>query len=227
MNRQFYVNKYENEIKELQFMLIKEAESIKKIKELHDIEFVQAQNKKYEEKKKDKENKINDLRHKLEELEQGNLDEYIKKEMNDNKTEKREKEKLKIEKQKEINKIKKEQSSISNNFYQTGKKSDQENRKNKKDIFKSWVYYNKCLNTIPEYMLRNLKEMPNNKGYIWKGIYLFGELEREKDKNTIIFDKKKNILIIHEWNKYEYLIYHKKGKEKKELQSRTLRKIAI
>ena len=227
MNRQYYINKYENEIKELEFILLKEAESLKKIKELNDIEFVEAQVNKYEEKKKEKEDKIKDLRHKLEEIKEGNLDEHIRKEMNDNKTEKREKEKIKEEKQREINKIKKEKSNLSNKFYQNSKKSDQENRRSKKEIYKNWNYYNKCLNTIPEYMLRNLKEMPNNKGYIWKGIYLFGELEKEKNKNTVIFDKKKNILIIHEWNNYEYLIYHKKGKDKKELQSRTIRKIAI
>jgi len=53
-------------------------------------------------------------------------------------------------------------------------------------------------------MSRNLKEMPNNKGYSWRGITFYGECPEERGEPTIVFEKKHENLIIHQYNKGIY-----------------------
>ena len=54
--------------------------------------------------------------------------------------------------------------------------------------------------------------MPSNKGYIWRGVYYYGELPSES-KNGIMFEKcKNNIMKIHECINDEINIYEKVGK---------------
>ncbi len=90
---------------------------------------------------------------------------------------------------------------------------------------RDYYYYLKLCNSLPSYMERNLSSMPNNKGYIFRGMWFLGEKRAERGKNTILFEKKRGgIMYIHEISKTEHSIYEKKGKEKKRLISRTLRK---
>ena len=74
-------------------------------------------------------------------------------------------------------------------------------------------------------MRKNLSEMPNNKGYIWRGCYMYGDLPEQKNQPVIIFDKcKNNIMKIIDTTEYDQHIYEKHGKEKKYLLSRSIRK---
>jgi len=76
-------------------------------------------------------------------------------------------------------------------------------------------YIRNC-NKIPDYMIRKLASMPNNKGYIWRGIWLLGHRKEERDEPTIMFERRgKDILHIHEYDNYQHRIYEKKGKAKK------------
>ena len=63
---------------------------------------------------------------------------------------------------------------------------------------------------LPEYMRRNLREMPNNKGYIFRGIQYYGEKRAERNKPTILFEKNRGVLNIHEITKGEAIKYIKK-----------------
>ena len=69
-------------------------------------------------------------------------------------------------------------------------------------------HMNNATRNLPQYMKRNLKKMPNNKGYIYKGVYFYGAKSPNKrdssnlmfeqvDKNTlrIIKTTEKNIII--------------------------------
>jgi hypothetical protein len=96
---------------------------------------------------------------------------------------------------------------------------------NKRDIEKSWQYFVKTRETIPAYMLKKLKNMPNNKGYIWKGIYCYGERPANLGEPVILFETQKDgVLVIHETTEKEYKIWHKKGTAKKNLYSCTPRR---
>ena len=80
-----------------------------------------------------------------------------------------------------------------------------------------YTYVSLCKNT-PNYMKKNLKTMPNNKGYIYNGLYLFGEAPRENNDITVMFEKPNfNTLWIHEWNKNEYIKYEKVGTARKKI----------
>jgi len=70
---------------------------------------------------------------------------------------------------------------------------------------------------IPDYILQNLEEMPNNKGYIWKGIMCHGK--KPAENNTVImFEKcKGGILKIYETTRTTYTLYEKIGKNQKQL----------
>lgn len=93
-----------------------------------------------------------------------------------------------------------------------------------KELERGLNYYNKVCDSVPEYMLKNLKNMPSNKGYCFRGVWLFGELPMDTSGVTTIFEKSRNdLLIIHEFDKYEYSLYHKVGQDKKVLVSREQR----
>lgn len=88
-----------------------------------------------------------------------------------------------------------------------------------REMMSTYNYYSGLCDRIPDYLLRNLKEMPNNKGYIWRGIYMYGELNREvNSEKTTLFEKTdRDVMLIHEWSKNEYKIFEKIGKDPKRL----------
>lgn len=84
---------------------------------------------------------------------------------------------------------------------------------------KEYEHFLRVCDSIPDYMLKKLKTMPNNKGYIWRNVFCYGNLKAEEGQPTIMFEKKNGILVIHEWTNTEYKIWHKEGKENKVLQN--------
>ena len=50
-------------------------------------------------------------------------------------------------------------------------------------------------------MIEKLNNMPNNKGYIWKGVRFYGLLPSEDDKEELLFEKINNKLYIHKITK--------------------------
>ena len=79
------------------------------------------------------------------------------------------------------------------------------------------------MDTLPEYINNNLKTMPNNKGYVWRNMYFYGFLPKENNNVTILFEKRKDVLIIHEIDDKYHKIYSKRGKDRRILISETLR----
>jgi hypothetical protein len=69
-----------------------------------------------------------------------------------------------------------------------------------KIVLKGYNHFWNAIDTLPNYMQNNLKEMPNNKGYRWKDVVFYGELPLEETQPTIIFEKINNELIIHEYH---------------------------
>lgn len=68
---------------------------------------------------------------------------------------------------------------------------------------------------LPEYIRKNLADMPNNRGYVYKGYWYFGVKPIEPGQPTIMVEKKGNgVMMIHEYTDREYKIYEKKGKNK-------------
>ena len=87
----------------------------------------------------------------------------------------------------------------------------------KKDIENQFRYMTKVHQSLPHFMKQNLSKMPNNKGYIWKGVNYYGKLPEERNKPRVLLEKKGDILITHEYTGTEYRRFEKHGKEKQVL----------
>lgn len=84
-----------------------------------------------------------------------------------------------------------------------------------KDYVSSYRYYCKVAQSFPSYMSEKLKFMPNNRGYIWRGCWFFGERDSEYGQPTVMHEKRGGQLLIHEYDKYEHRTYEKTDKGKK------------
>jgi len=95
----------------------------------------------------------------------------------------------------------------------------------RREMDKNWQFFVRARDSIPDYMIKKLKTMPNNKGYIWKNIYCYGERPATPNEPVIMFENQRDgLLIIHETTDKEYKIWHKKGQSKKILHSCTTRR---
>jgi len=89
------------------------------------------------------------------------------------------------------------------------------------EMKKAYQRYNNILDSIPDYITNNLREMPANKGYIWKHVHLYGLCAAEKPySKTVLFEKlPRQVTRIHEWSNNLYRVYRKEGREVKTLES--------
>lgn len=94
-----------------------------------------------------------------------------------------------------------------------------------KEMTKTYDYYLELCNRVPAYFQKKLSTMPNNKGYIWKGMHLYGYLPAENNDTTTMFEKiGENITRIHIWDQDTYKIYEKEDGQTKVLISEKIRK---
>jgi hypothetical protein len=93
-----------------------------------------------------------------------------------------------------------------------------------RDYKKSYDYFVRISNSLPDYLLSNLKNMPCNKGYIFKGVWFMGYLPEEYGQSTVLFEKQGQTNLIHEYKKDVYLLWERDGRHKK-LLSKTFRRV--
>ena len=200
-------------IKEIQTYIKRNEETISRFKKLNNqSSFELKQIEKLISTNNNFETEIIELNKKVTDIVSGNLDNELGKIItasNKNKVKDDEKQKNKmIEKDK---KDKKDKVLIIQSYKINGNRNDEYYMNKEYDRFL------KICNSIPEYILRNLKEMPANKGYIWKGIMCFGR-NRPESNSIIMFEKcKGGILKIYETSRSTYTLYEKVGKNQKQL----------
>ena len=104
-----------------------------------------------------------------------------------------------------------------NNEKLNKEKEKEKTKTNKNNEFdRHYNHFIKSCRSVPDYMLAKLKKMPANKGFFWKNVACYGEMPYEKYENSVLFEKSYDgLLIIHEWSKTHYYIYHKKNQDKK------------
>ena len=90
-------------------------------------------------------------------------------------------------------------------------------KQKERDVKYAYKYYNKVVDTLPSYIKNNLTDIPNNKGYIWRGVHFYGELPEESGPRVMFEKQRGGLLIIHEYNHNEYRIYEKEGRNRKKL----------
>ena len=107
---------------------------------------------------------------------------------------------------------KKRKDEIRENFYKNIKDNSKLRRNQRYQMKRAYYYLKRQGKFFPAYMRRNLQNMPNNKGYIWRNIHYYGEKKAEKGQPIVLFEKKGAVLHIHEITKNFHKVYEKKTK---------------
>ena len=223
--RQSLIKRCNERISEITFCNQKDEEMLSRIREQGDTSYVRNQINKTNENVKQRNIEVDELKLKLIEIPRGVHDNDIQSNIDNNNKVLKEKQRIKTEKRCLILKDIKEKSEQSQTYYQSTRKSDRESRYLDKDYKRSYNHFVKACNSMPEYMINNLKEMPENKGYFWKNVACFGELPVERGKPLTLFERQRGgVLNIHEWTEKDYNLFAKVGKEKKKLISSVPRK---
>lgn len=161
---------------------------------------------------------LESLYQKLDDITSGALDDELMLKYNKHKSEYDIKNRISRQNKLDEKEIRKQLSTVSISYYKNIISADRKSRRTTKSFKWCYRHYLKAINSVPAYMKRNLKSMPNNKGYFWKGVALYGKLPYQENKSKYLFDRKRGgIQVIHEWTNDKYKIYHKKRHKKQEL----------
>jgi hypothetical protein len=114
--------------------------------------------------------------------------------------------KRKMEKKREK---KKDEKKVLDGFFKSEKKIRYDIKSQKRNERYAYKHFCRSEDSLPEYMSRNLKNMPNNKGYIWKSVYYYGHQPANENEPTFLFEKKYGTLYIHEYTHNEYFYFSK------------------
>ena len=118
------------------------------------------------------------------------------------------------EKNKQIDKLseKRRKKEIRQNYYGTLRSCSKLIRETRYQIRRSERWLAKKEKYFPQAKKRKLENMPNNKGYIWHGIYYYGAKPANPGEPIILFEQKGSVLYIHEITKKYHKVYEKKTK---------------
>jgi hypothetical protein len=224
-NRRYEYNRINDALRDINMVIEKSEASASNMRYQPETNFSKAQIHKIIEKNKERVNEMNILEKRLADLKAGLLDNELRVEVRAQMDEARDKKRLTMQRKKDLAADKEAKSILSKAYYQATRKQDRRNKYANKNMNRSYRHFTRACNSIPGYMLRNLSDMPNNKGYFWKSVACYGDLPREIGQPTVLFDRRRGgIMVIHEWSPDEYKVYEKKGKDRKVLVSCTKRR---
>jgi hypothetical protein len=218
-------NKIRDEIRTIEKYIQTDLSTIGRFSDQNDTVFNKAQIVKLRAKNVEREEDLDRLGKRMVNLNHGDLDE----ELNDEMERVGEEVKRKTDETKNRKAVKKAEDAVGKEqsmaYYQSGREANYLYYRSKKDADKSYMHFIKACDSIPDYMKKKLKNMPNNKGYIWRSVYCYGDKLAERgNKPTVMFEKRNGVLIVHETTATEYKIWHKKGQERRTLFHHEMRK---
>jgi hypothetical protein len=207
-------NTVRNDIKQLESIIKRNKETIDRLRNQEKSDFNTKQIEKSKTALIENEDKLKELEVRLDNISSGKLDNELSEKINITNSAIKNKEQLNTDK----NKIKRE----------TKKKEEKSNldteyRNRRREgisdygIQKETDRFIRDCETIPDYILQNLEEMPNNKGYIWKGIMCYGKKPSDSDTITMFEKNRGGVLKIHETTRDLYMVYEKIGKTQKNI----------
>jgi hypothetical protein len=203
-----------NDIKQIESIIKRNKETIDRLKSQEKSDYNTKQIEKIKNVMKDSEQKLSILEERLEDISSGKLDDELSTKINNTNTNLLNKQQVAETKNKLKQETKKKEEKINLDIeYKNRRREGVTDYTLQKETDK---FIRDC-EMIPDYILQNLEEMPNNKGYIWKGIMCYGK--KPAESNTIImFEKcKGGILKIYETTRTTYTLYEKVGKNQKQL----------
>jgi len=212
--RLFEKNKVTTELKSLESFLKRSNETIERFKQGDQSLFTKTQIEKMIAKKSEYEEEIKDSSQRLLDLASGKLDDILSANNDMDLKKIQKKQDITYKKKKDRDDEKKEDSAMLKKYHEK-----QSNRYEFSEAF--WVkeekkYYKNC-DSLPLWMKDKLKDMPSNKGYIWRDLWFFGDKQVPFTINCTMFESLKGLTVIHEIDKEYHRIYEKQGKANKVL----------
>lgn len=218
IRRRLKANSIKLEINECEKIIERSKETIGRLKHTNlGIEFIKKQIDKLKTSISEKEDRLSVLNSQIVIVDKGGLDNEINMEYSKNENRKKKLDHARKMITKENKKEKQEKKDKCKKYWDGIVGAARSERQKEKDMRYAQSYFEKTCDNLPEYMKRNLADMPNNKGYIWKGIYFYGDLPEESGTRVLFEKRKGGLLIIHEYTDKEYKIFEKNGKERKRL----------
>lgn len=238
-HRRHFIHELNIKIKQLNHYNKKDVEKIERFSAATD-DFCIKHIKNAERCIRERDEEIIDCTNRIKMCREGKLDDTFKAESNKNKQEAEQHRKEKSDKYRLLAEDKKQKTEELHAYYKKQRDEDRQFRTIKKEVDRAYRYYINVTGSIPEHLLKKLKDMPNNKGYIYRGRgytfrgeevtgdnFLYGQKPAEKNKPITMFEKNRNILYIHEWGDTYYKLFEKVGKNRKELVRHDQRKKKI
>lgn len=212
-------NKINDEIKELTTNIGRSSDTIAKLRNMKVDNYVTVQMEKQTTLLNNNNERLLFLQERIEKLESGDLDEELINNAKESSNIALLKGQETILRKKEEKKVRKEDEKASKDYYSLMRKSDRESKKQT---------YNSAQNHFfkvnpPEWMVSDLKRMPNNEGYVFKNIWFFGEKPRHGTTSKIT-EANKGYKIITTWDRDYERVYRKEGRNKEQLISEKKRK---
>ena len=202
-------NKVLSEIKLVESLIKRSRETFDRLKGQDDSVFTRTQISKLSDVITENENKLVELQQKQSDISAGKFDEEIKTESENVLSKIHKKEEFTNKKKKDKEDEKKNDSDLLKKHY------EKTNRYEFSESF--WEkeerrYYKNC-DSLPQWIRDKLKDMPCNKGYIWRDLWFFGEKYAPFTKNcTMMENLKGGITIIHEIDADYHKVYEKVGR---------------
>jgi hypothetical protein len=212
--RRYYANKIQDEVRQLNVNTNRHNDTIERFLNCENRSvFMDTKVTELREKVKEYEVQMKDKNGELRLIKSGNRDDEINAEQKEQQevVDKKHQE----YKRKKIEKIEygKKCHEISKVYHKSLGTANYLHNKKKGEMARTHRYYLKCADTIPSYIEKKLERMPENKGYVWRGIWLFGKLPYNPRQPNVIFERKnQDLQYIHEWDEYERRIYEQRGR---------------
>ena len=216
-------NRISTRIRELESFTRFNSNSISRLRGSNgNIEFNRAKIAKMKTENETFSNEIKELQERLVDLASGKIDAELKRQRREDTLVERKKTTEKRQKKMDELADKKTQHAASKDYWDRTIKASRVHRYSERSATRGYDYVLRVQRTLPQYIRANLSNMPNNKGYIWRGVHYYGLKDPEGEKaNTIMFENSKGQLYIHEWS-HDFLTYTKKVKKDKRGRAETL-----
>jgi len=212
-------NKIYEEIKELKLNINRSSDFTAKLRNMRADLYVTTQLEKQTTLISKNNERLLFLEERLKKLENGELDDELVDNAKESQREAVNKGNATILRKKEEKKVRKEDEKASKDYYSLMRKSD---RENKAYMYESAARHFFRINP-PDWMQKDLNNMPNNEGFVYKNIWFFGEKPRSGNTSRIT-EANKGYKIITTWDCDYERVYRKEGRNKETLISEKKRK---
>ena len=195
-------NKTRNDIRMVEKHIETANNTIKHRKETlrADDEFNMNEIAKLEQRNVERKEQLEQLKKRMTDISEGRMDKEFEQLYTANQKEINDKAEIKRLKKQQILEDKQERKQKLSKFYEREKARNRSDKATAYEMKRAYKHYLKVCDSIPDYIQKKLDKLPNNKGYIWRGVHCYGSKPSEPGRPVSLFERQRgNIQLTHEW----------------------------